>query len=140
MNFSSSYWVNSVGQYAYLIAPLKMLAQILLVVSDVTQHVKILSSKEERFNWLSTSMVAFLSVGQVLVFATRKVDAEELAALLKRKDFDCVLLHGDMHQVILPAHWCISNKFAKFDKGNPNDINLRMRKVYLNFDLVKLPT
>ncbi|XP_063712910.1 uncharacterized protein LOC134841057 [Symsagittifera roscoffensis] len=65
---------------------------------DVTQHVKVFSSKEERFKWLSSCIVSFLASGQVLVFSTRKADAEDLAAQLKRRDFDCVLLHGDMHQ------------------------------------------
>ncbi|CAH3192691.1 unnamed protein product, partial [Porites evermanni] len=40
----------------------------------------------------------FLSAGSVLIFVTKKADSEELAAKLKTKDFDVLLLHGDMDQ------------------------------------------
>lgn len=36
--------------------------------------------------------------GKVLIFVTRKLDAEDVAKKLKLRDVDLVLLHGDMLQ------------------------------------------
>lgn len=39
-----------------------------------------------------------LSEGSVLIFATKKLDAEKVAADLKLKEYDCLMLHGDIEQ------------------------------------------
>lgn len=65
---------------------------------DVTQHVLLLNNPQEKRNWLFSHLVELLSAGSVLVFVTKKVDAEQVAADLKVKEFDCLLLHGDMEQ------------------------------------------
>lgn len=65
---------------------------------DVTQHVLLLADQQAKRNWLFSHLVELLSAGSVLVFVTKKVDAEQVANDLKVKEFDCLLLHGDMEQ------------------------------------------
>lgn len=65
---------------------------------DVTQHVFLLADQQAKRNWLFSRLVELLSAGSVLVFVTKKVDAEQVANDLKVKEFDCLLLHGDMEQ------------------------------------------
>ncbi|KAJ7375501.1 ATP-dependent RNA helicase ddx42 [Desmophyllum pertusum] len=65
---------------------------------DVTQIVEILPSVTDKWTWLTRHLVSFTSAGSVLIFVTKKVNSEELAAKLKTKDFEVVLLHGDMDQ------------------------------------------
>lgn len=43
-------------------------------------------------------LVEFMSAGSVLIFVTKKLNAEELCTNLKNKEFDVLLLHGDMTQ------------------------------------------
>ena len=65
---------------------------------DVTQITYTYFKQEDKFKWLQTRLVEFTSSGSVLVFVTRKVNSEELAARLRRCDYDLGLLHGDMSQ------------------------------------------
>lgn len=65
---------------------------------DVTQHVLLLADQQAKRNWLFSHLVELLSAGSVLVFVTKKVDAEQVANDLKVKQFECLLLHGDMEQ------------------------------------------
>lgn len=65
---------------------------------DVTQHVLVLADQQAKRNWLFSHMIELLSAGSVLVFVTKKIDAEQVANDLKVKEFDCLLLHGDMEQ------------------------------------------
>lgn len=65
---------------------------------DVTQIVEILPTGTDKWPWLTSHLVSFTSAGSVLIFVTKKVNSEELAAKLKTKDFEVVLLHGDMDQ------------------------------------------
>jgi len=65
---------------------------------DVTQIVEILPNAANKWPWLTRHLVSFTSAGSVLIFVTKKLDSEELAGKLKTKDFDVVLLHGDMDQ------------------------------------------
>lgn len=65
---------------------------------DVTQHAMVLASPQAKRNWLFTRLVELTSAGSVLIFVTKKLDAEQVAAELKLKEFDCLLLHGDMDQ------------------------------------------
>ncbi|KAJ8939057.1 hypothetical protein NQ318_007688, partial [Aromia moschata] len=66
---------------------------------DVTQYVLLMPNQESKREWLYRKLVEFLSAGSVLVFVTKKVDAEQVFNDLKLKEFDCLLLHGDMEQV-----------------------------------------
>ncbi|XP_052901438.1 ATP-dependent RNA helicase DDX42 isoform X2 [Anopheles moucheti] len=66
--------------------------------SDVTQHIIILSNVPSKWSWLLTNLVQMLSEGSVLIFVTKKVDAEQVANNLRLKENDVVLLHGDMDQ------------------------------------------
>lgn len=65
---------------------------------DVTQHVLLLNDQQAKRNWLFSHLVELLSAGSVLVFVTKKVDAEQVANDLKLKEFECLLLHGDIEQ------------------------------------------
>ncbi|XP_064613626.1 ATP-dependent RNA helicase DDX42-like [Liolophura sinensis] len=67
---------------------------------DVTQHVEVLPSfGPAKWTWLIKRLVSFTSYGSVLIFVTRKANAEELATNLRARDFQVVLLHGDMDQM-----------------------------------------
>uniref|UniRef100_A0A182YDY5 ATP-dependent RNA helicase DDX42 n=1 Tax=Anopheles stephensi TaxID=30069 RepID=A0A182YDY5_ANOST len=66
--------------------------------SDVTQHIVILPNVPSKWNWLLTNLVQMLSEGSVLIFVTKKADAEQVANNLRLKENDVVLLHGDMDQ------------------------------------------
>ncbi|XP_005313033.1 ATP-dependent RNA helicase DDX42 isoform X1 [Chrysemys picta bellii] len=65
---------------------------------DVTQIVEILPSGPSKWNWLTRHLVEFTSSGSVLLFVTKKANAEELANNLKQEDHNLGLLHGDMDQ------------------------------------------
>lgn len=65
---------------------------------DVTQHVIIFSNPLHKWNFLLSKIVQFLSEGSILIFVTKKADAEQVANNLSLKEFDVVLLHGDMDQ------------------------------------------
>ncbi|CAH1180372.1 unnamed protein product [Phaedon cochleariae] len=65
---------------------------------DVTQHVLLMNDQESKRRWLFRMLVELLSAGSVLLFVTKKADAEMVARDIKLKEFDCLLLHGDMEQ------------------------------------------
>ncbi|CAG9763227.1 unnamed protein product [Ceutorhynchus assimilis] len=65
---------------------------------DVTQYALLLPSQESKRSWLFNKLVELLSAGSVLIFVTKKLDAEQVAKDLLIKEFDCLLLHGDMEQ------------------------------------------
>ncbi|KAH0512141.1 ATP-dependent RNA helicase DDX42 [Microtus ochrogaster] len=65
---------------------------------DVTQIVEILHSGPSKWNWLTRRLVEFTSSGSVLLFVTKKTNAEELANNLKQEGHNLGLLHGDMDQ------------------------------------------
>ncbi|XP_048478678.1 ATP-dependent RNA helicase DDX42 [Plutella xylostella] len=64
----------------------------------VRQHVTIFNKPEHKWKWLLTNLVEFLSAGSVLIFVTKKLEAEETAANLCVQQHDALLLHGDMEQ------------------------------------------
>ncbi|XP_041979000.1 ATP-dependent RNA helicase DDX42 [Aricia agestis] len=64
----------------------------------VTQYVRIFNKPEEKWSWLLKNLVEFLSAGSVLIFVTKKLDAEQTAANLGVQQYDALLLHGDMEQ------------------------------------------
>lgn len=51
-----------------------------------------------KWNWLLSKLVEFLSQGSVLIFVTKKADAEQVASSLKVQEYDVLLLHGDIDQ------------------------------------------
>ncbi|XP_066139521.1 ATP-dependent RNA helicase DDX42 [Euwallacea fornicatus] len=65
---------------------------------DVTQHVLLMPSQDAKRDWLFGILVELLSAGSVLIFVTKKLDAEKVARDLLVKEYDCLLLHGDMEQ------------------------------------------
>ncbi|XP_071949373.1 ATP-dependent RNA helicase DDX42-like [Antedon mediterranea] len=65
---------------------------------DVEQIVKLLQEDYQKWKWLTSRLVSFMTVGSVLIFVTKKVNAEELATNLGKQDFIVGLLHGDMDQ------------------------------------------
>nr|XP_056719325.1 ATP-dependent RNA helicase DDX42 isoform X2 [Euleptes europaea] len=64
---------------------------------DITQIVEILSGPN-KWNWLTSRLVEFTSSGSVLLFVTKKANAEELANNLRQEGHSLGLLHGDMDQ------------------------------------------
>lgn len=81
---------------------------------DVAQSIHVLANADAKWQWLCSRIVelcsstilaiahfnlrSVLSVGKVLIFVTKKIDAEDLARKLKLRDVNLVLLHGDMFQ------------------------------------------
>ncbi|WKY01721.1 hypothetical protein Q1695_015601 [Nippostrongylus brasiliensis] len=66
--------------------------------ADVIQTVEVLPRQDTKWVWLTERLVNFGTMGKVLIFVTKKVNAEDLAKKLRGRDFDLVLLHGDMLQ------------------------------------------
>lgn len=68
--------------------------------TDVTQHVVVFNSNPiGKWSWLLHNIVEYLSAGSLLIFVTKKLNAEELANNLILKEFEVMLLHGDMDQI-----------------------------------------
>ncbi|XP_034937557.1 ATP-dependent RNA helicase DDX42 [Chelonus insularis] len=68
--------------------------------TDVSQYVIVFHNNPTgKWNWLLQNIVEYLSAGSLLIFVTKKINAEELANNLKLKEHDVLLLHGDMDQV-----------------------------------------
>lgn len=65
---------------------------------DITQHAIVFAKPEHKWNWLLTKLVELLSEGSVLIFSTKKLEAEKLAADIKLQEFPCLLIHGDIEQ------------------------------------------
>ena len=65
---------------------------------DITQKVVIFNDACDKWNWLNSHLVEFTSSGSVIIFVTRKANADELAANLKAKDVQVLLIHGDLDQ------------------------------------------
>lgn len=65
---------------------------------DITQHMIVFSNPTHKWNWLICKIVEFLSQGSVLIFVTKKADAEQVAQSLNVKEHECLLLHGDIEQ------------------------------------------
>lgn len=65
---------------------------------DITQYVYVFPNPMQKWNWLLCHLVQFLSAGSVLIFVTKKLDAETVANNLMVKEYNCLLLHGDMDQ------------------------------------------
>uniref|UniRef100_A0A069DW43 RNA helicase n=1 Tax=Panstrongylus megistus TaxID=65343 RepID=A0A069DW43_9HEMI len=65
---------------------------------DVSQVVLVLL-ESNKLPWLIAHLVDFQSTGSILIFVTKKVNAETLAEQLKLKEIESLLLHGDMDQI-----------------------------------------
>lgn len=65
---------------------------------DVTQVMTVFKNPSQKWNWLLLRLVEFLSQGSVLIFVTKKADAEQVASNLKVQEYDVLLLHGDIDQ------------------------------------------
>ena len=65
---------------------------------DITQNVLVLEAGPQKWEWLTSHLVEFTTVGSVLIFVTKKANADELAENLKTQDFEVALIHGDMDQ------------------------------------------
>lgn len=65
---------------------------------DVTQIMTLFKNPAQKWNWLLSKLVEFLSQGSVLIFVTKKADAEQVANSLSVQEYDVLLLHGDIDQ------------------------------------------
>lgn len=68
--------------------------------TDVTQIVEVFKHEPDKWKWLLSHFVQFTSEGSLLIFVTKKLNAEELAGNLKNNGYDVTLIHGDMNQFI----------------------------------------
>lgn len=66
---------------------------------DVEQKVLVMSVAGAKWIWLLQQLVQFTATGSVLIFVTRKDNAEELHNNLRLREIDAFLLHGDMDQI-----------------------------------------
>ena len=69
--------------------------------ADITQVVHVFKSgTSEKWDWLKEHLVEFTSAGSVLIFVTKKQNAQELCANLEAKsNFRPLLMHSDMNQL-----------------------------------------
>lgn len=70
--------------------------------ADITQRVMVFNlanNPSAKWTWLQQNLIDFLSSGSLLIFVTKKLNAEELANSLKLKEHEVLLLHGDIDQV-----------------------------------------
>lgn len=81
---------------------------------DIKQFVIVFPNPQQKWNWLLLHLVRLLSEGSVLVFVTKKVDAETVANNLLVKEYNCLLLHGDMDQADRNK---VITQFKKKDAG-----------------------
>ncbi|KAI9560256.1 hypothetical protein GHT06_014270 [Daphnia sinensis] len=65
---------------------------------DVTQVIEVIAPTA-KYSWLIARLVEFMASGSVLIFVTKKANAEELCASLKSRELSVALLHGDMDQI-----------------------------------------
>lgn len=65
--------------------------------TDVTQ-IMLVMPQSDKCQWLLNNIVQFTSNGSILIFVTKKLDAEQLASTLTLKEYEVLLLHGDMDQ------------------------------------------
>lgn len=65
---------------------------------DVTQHMIVFKNPLHKWNWLLCKLVEFLSQGSILIFVTKKADAELVSTNLKVQEYETLLLHGDIDQ------------------------------------------
>lgn len=65
---------------------------------DVTQIMTLFKNPTQKWNWLLSKLVEFLSNGSVLIFVTKKADAEQVANSLQVQEYEVLLLHGDIDQ------------------------------------------
>lgn len=68
---------------------------------DITQVVHVFKAgTSEKFDWLIQHLVEFTAGGSLLIFVTRKQNAQELCTNVEQKtNFHPLLLHGDMNQM-----------------------------------------
>ncbi|KAI1286121.1 ATP-dependent RNA helicase DDX42 [Halotydeus destructor] len=65
---------------------------------DISQTVLYFEEGTKKWEWLTENLVGFMSAGSVLIFVSRIANAEELAMNLAMKQFEALLIHGDMGQ------------------------------------------
>nr|XP_039248089.1 ATP-dependent RNA helicase DDX42-like isoform X1 [Styela clava]XP_039248090.1 ATP-dependent RNA helicase DDX42-like isoform X2 [Styela clava] len=65
---------------------------------DVLQIVEVLPNLDAKWHWLTRKIVQLTSQGSLLIFVTKKVNAEDISNKMKQKGYDVCLLHGDMNQ------------------------------------------
>lgn len=65
---------------------------------SVIQNVLMFDDPPQKWDWLMSKLVEFLSQGSILIFVTKKANSEELAENLKVREHQVLLIHGDMDQ------------------------------------------
>lgn len=72
---------------------------------DITQHMLCFNNPMHKWNWLLCKLVELLSAGSVLIFVTKKAEAEQVANNLTLKEYDVVLLHGKLDWDLSKRLW-----------------------------------
>ncbi|CAK5094610.1 unnamed protein product [Meloidogyne enterolobii] len=75
--------------------PIKILCGDIGENTCVQQQIIVLYNQEMKYEWLFRNIVNFITI---LIFVTKKADAEDVSKKLALRDLETVLLHGDMHQ------------------------------------------
>lgn len=65
---------------------------------DVVQAVEVMKNGHEKWKWLLSHIVEFMSGGSVLIFVTKKSNSEDVAKNLRTEGYDLGLIHGDFDQ------------------------------------------
>ncbi|KAL4002161.1 DEAD/DEAH box helicase family protein [Acanthocheilonema viteae] len=108
--------------------------------SDIIQTIEVLENTDGKWQWLLNHLVKFSSMGKVLIFVTKKINAEDVANRLRAKDFKPILLHGDMLQAErnekLQAFRKDANILVATDVA-ARGLDILEIKTVINFDLAR---
>ncbi|CAI4230672.1 unnamed protein product [Auanema sp. JU1783] len=108
--------------------------------ADILQKVEILSDRDAKWTWLTSHLIGFASEGKVLIFVTKKMDAEEVARKLRLRDIKLVLLHGDMQQAERNEHLLSFRKDIKVMVATDiaaRGLDIPEIRTVINYDLAR---
>ncbi|VDP30272.1 unnamed protein product [Heligmosomoides polygyrus] len=105
--------------------------------ADVMQTVEVLPRQDTKWVWLTERLVNFGTMGKVLIFVTKKINAEDLANKLKARDFDLVLLHGDMLQHERNEHLQAFRKKVNIMRISARGLDIPEIRTVVNYDLAR---
>ncbi|CAK9292685.1 unnamed protein product [Gordionus sp. m RMFG-2023] len=108
---------------------------------DVLQQIKVFVENSGKWHFLKQNLVKYLSTGSVLIFVTKKINAEELASNLAKNDFKAGLLHGDLLQmernrVILAFKKCEMRLLVATDVA-ARGLDIPHVRTVINYDIAR---
>lgn len=108
---------------------------------DVHQIVLVFqSATSQKWDWLMEHLIEFTSAGSVLIFVTKKNNAQELAAnIASKSNLSPVLLHGDMNQLdrnkVITAFKRQESKVLVATDVAARGLDISHIRTVINFDL-----